>query len=310
MKKILTIGEILVEIVATTKGDGFLEAQPLIGPFPSGAPAIFIDQVAKLGCPCAIISRVGDDDFAQVNLSRLQRDGVDIRAIEIAEGECTGSAFVRYQEDGSRKFVFNIVQSAYGRLTLTEAAMACVRECQHLHLMGTALASEVVRPIALAVLKAVKAQGGTLSFDPNLRAELMHQAGMQEALKLVLNETDIFLPSGEELYLFTKTKNKETAIAELLDRGVKHIVLKRGVQGASYFSEAQTVHIAPIPVIERDPTGAGDSFGGAFISLFINGATAEEALRYANAAGARATTFLGPMEGTSSRAELEQVMSG
>jgi len=35
----LTIGEILVEIVASSKGDGFLEAQPLTGPYPSGAPA-------------------------------------------------------------------------------------------------------------------------------------------------------------------------------------------------------------------------------------------------------------------------------
>ena len=77
MAKVLTVGEILVEIVATTKGDGFREAQPLIGPFPSGAPAIFIDQVGKLGTPCAILGRVGDDDFGQLNLDRLRRDGVD-----------------------------------------------------------------------------------------------------------------------------------------------------------------------------------------------------------------------------------------
>jgi hypothetical protein len=48
-KKVLTVGEILVEIVATTKGDGFREPQPLVGPFPSGAPAIFIDQIGRLG---------------------------------------------------------------------------------------------------------------------------------------------------------------------------------------------------------------------------------------------------------------------
>ena len=82
MKKILTIGEILVEIVASSKGDGFLEAQPLTGPYPSGAPAIFIDQVGKLGAPCAIISRVGDDDFGTLNLRRLQQDGIDLAAYD------------------------------------------------------------------------------------------------------------------------------------------------------------------------------------------------------------------------------------
>ena len=40
----ICVGEILVEIVATTIGDGFRTAQPLTGPYPSGAPAIFIDQ--------------------------------------------------------------------------------------------------------------------------------------------------------------------------------------------------------------------------------------------------------------------------
>ena len=80
MKSILTIGEILVEIMATDKGDGFLEPIKLVGPFPSGAPAIFIDQAARFGQPAAIIGCVGNDDFGRVNLDRLRRDGVDVKA--------------------------------------------------------------------------------------------------------------------------------------------------------------------------------------------------------------------------------------
>src|ERR1700679_3462003 len=67
MKSILTIGEIFVEIMATDKGDGFLEPVKLVGPFPSGAPAIFIDQAAKFGQPATMIGCVGNDDFGQVN---------------------------------------------------------------------------------------------------------------------------------------------------------------------------------------------------------------------------------------------------
>ena len=69
MKAILTIGEILVEIMATERGDGFLDPVKLIGPFPSGAPAIFIDQAARFGQPAAMIGCVGDDDFGRVNLN-------------------------------------------------------------------------------------------------------------------------------------------------------------------------------------------------------------------------------------------------
>src|SRR5271157_3412313 len=139
MKAILTIGEILVEIMATERGDGFLEPVKLIGPFPSGAPAIFIDQAARFGQPAALIGAVGDDDFGRVNLNRLSRDGVDVSAVRIDPEAVTGSAFVRYRPDGSRAFVFNIKQSACGRIELDAAARALIRRSDHLHVMGTAL---------------------------------------------------------------------------------------------------------------------------------------------------------------------------
>ena len=69
------VGEILVEIVATTVGEGFLEPQPLVGPFPSGAPAIFIDQCARMGGSAAMVGAVGDDDFGRLNIARLARAG-------------------------------------------------------------------------------------------------------------------------------------------------------------------------------------------------------------------------------------------
>ena len=122
MKSILTIGEILVEIMATEKGDGFLEPVSLIGPFPSGAPAIFIDQAARFGQPAAIIGCVGNDDFGRVNLDRLRRDGVDVEGVRIDPEMATGSAFVRYRPDGSRAFVYNIKHSAAGAISLDAAA--------------------------------------------------------------------------------------------------------------------------------------------------------------------------------------------
>ena len=89
----ITAGEILVEIMATTVGSGFLEPQTLIGPFPSGAPAIFIDQVARCGGAAGIIAAVGDDDFGRLNVERLRGDGVDVSAIATIPDRPTGSAF-------------------------------------------------------------------------------------------------------------------------------------------------------------------------------------------------------------------------
>ena len=194
--KLLTVGEILVEIVATTKGEGFLTAQPLIGPFPSGAPAIFVDQVARIGAEAAILSRVGDDDFGTLNIKRLSDDGVDVSGIAVAPGEATGSAFVRYREDGSRAFVYNIAHSACGRLPMTPEAEALIDSCDHIHVMGTALSSPGLSAMTRAAIAQIKARGGTLSFDPNIRPEILNTPGLRDALDAVLDQTDLFLPLG------------------------------------------------------------------------------------------------------------------
>ena len=309
MRKVLTIGEVLVEIVATTKGNGFLEAQPLVGPFPSGAPAIFIDQLGKLGTPCAIVSRVGDDDFGRVNIDRLRADGVDVTGIEIAPGESTGSAFVRYRDDGSRSFVYNIRHSACGNLRPTPASEALIESCDHLHVMGTALSAPGLGGMVMDAARRIKARGGTISFDPNLRPEILNSPGLRDALEAVLAMTDLFMPSGSELFLFDPARDETDAVKALLGRGIRTIVLKRGDQGASLFEQGRRADVRPLAVNELDPTGAGDSFGGAFLSFWLAGADPQQALRYANAAGARAVTQLGPMQGTSTRAELDALLS-
>jgi sugar/nucleoside kinase (ribokinase family) len=308
-KKVLTVGEILVEIVATTKGDGFLEAQPLVGPFPSGAPAIFIDQLGRLGTPAAIVSRVGDDDFGRLNLARLTADGVDVSGIEIAKGEATGSAFVRYRPDGSRAFVYNIAHSATGKLTLTPAAEALMASCDHMHVMGTALSAPGLADVAREGIERIKSRGGTLSFDPNLRPEILDSPGLRQALDEVLARTDLFLPSGEEIHLFTDAADEDAAVEDLLQRGVREVVVKRGDRGASHFTAGGRTDAGPLAVEEVDPTGAGDCFGAAFVSFWLAGAPPETALRYANAAGAHAVTKLGPMEGAATRSELDALLS-
>src|SRR5690349_7708979 len=136
---IVTIGEILVEIMAVEKGQGFLEPQPLIGPFPSGAPAIFIDQVGRLDYPAAIVSAVGEDDFGRLNVDRLRADGVDVSAVAVLPGAVTGSAFVRYRPDGARDFVFNIRHSASGRITMSPSAETVLKRAGHLHFTGSSL---------------------------------------------------------------------------------------------------------------------------------------------------------------------------
>ncbi len=309
MRSILTIGEILVEIMATERGDGFLEPVKLIGPFPSGAPAIFIDQAARFGQPAAIIGCVGDDDFGRVNLNRLRRDGVDVSGVRIDPEAATGSAFVRYRTDGSRAFVFNIKQSASGRIELDEAARAVLDRSDHLHVMGTALFSPKIVEIVLKAAQAVKARRGAISFDPNLRPEMLNLPGLREACEELFRRCDLFLPSGPELTLFTTAKEEKAAVAEILAGGVRAVVHKRGPEGASYFDATMRLTQPGFKVEEVDPTGAGDSFGATFVSSWLRDMPPARCLAYAAASGALAVTRQGPMEGASSRADLDAFLA-
>ncbi len=305
---IVTIGEILVEIMATEPGHGFREPIGLVGPYPSGAPAIFIDQVGKLGFPCGIVSCVGGDDFALVNVERLAADGVDVSAIETDADQATGSAFVRYRPDGDRDFVYNLRHSACGQTRLTEAALALLRRSSHLHVMGSSLASERIIAETKVAIGIIKGQGGTVSFDPNIRKEILDAPGMREALGHMLSVCDIYLPSGPELTMLTEAKTEGGAIAEILGLGVSAIVVKHGARGASYHDGREHRRQPAFTVTEIDPTGAGDCFGAAFITCRLQGRSVSECLRYAAASGALAVTRRGPMEGTATFAELDALI--
>jgi tagatose kinase len=309
VKKILTIGEILVEIMAVEPGQGFREAISLVGPFASGAPAIFIDQAAKFGQPCAMIGCVGKDDFGAVCVERLRSDGVDVSAIAEDPERPTGSAFVRYRPDGARDFVFNIRHSACASVAATPQAEAVIAACDHLHVMGTSLFSDAVVQLTIAAIKQVRKRHGTISFDPNVRREMLDLPGLRKALDFVAAETDLFLPSGQELFLFTDTKTEAEAVKGLLSRGMKAVVIKRGADGASYFDPETEVSVPAHPTAEIDPTGAGDCFGATFVACWLRHMPPRQALAYANAAGSLAVRQKGPMEGASTRAEIEALVA-
>ena len=307
--KIVTLGEILVEIVAEDRGEGFRQPVRLVGPFPSGAPAIFIDQVAKLGQPCGIVSCVGDDDFGWVNLRRLGDDGVDVRAVEISPAFPTGSAFVRYRDNGERDFVYNIKNSACGQVRWTEAVSQLLEECGHLHVSGPSLFSAEIIEMTTRAIEVVKGTGGTVSFDPNIRKEVVRDPEVRSALTAMLASCDTFLPSGDELTLLTTAGTPEGAISEILGLGVTAIVVKNGAEGATYYDAAGAVAAPGYRAEEVDPTGAGDCFDATFVTCRLQGRSVQESLAYANASGPGPWPSKAPMEGTSSFAELDAVRS-
>ncbi len=250
---------------------------------------------------------VGNDDFGRINIERLKLDGADISGIAIDNEYPTGTAFVRYREDGSRDFVFNIQHSAASRIAWSPAIESVINSAGHLHVMGTALVSETTGKIIEKAASIVKNRGGTISLDPNLRKEHTFDEEGERRLKSLIDQCDLLLPSDEELEIAAGEDSRDEALKALFDRGISEIVLKQGSEGATAFTaDGSITHQPSFSVDEVDPTGAGDCFGGAYVACRRNGLNIDQALTYANAAGARNVTFRGPMEGTGSKTELDE----
>ena len=314
--KICTIGELLVEFLAKKQNQRFDQTGEFIGPFPSGAPAIFADQVAKLGFPVIFFSCIGKDPFGNMCIKRLKQDGVIIDGITTHNKANTGSAFVTYKGSNDRDFIFNIPNSACGLLSFNHINENLLKDCSHLHVMGSSLYSFRAIDAMRKALDIIKSKGGTISFDPNLRKEMFNIQEMEQSFDYIMEYTDIFLPSESEVSYFASSndESEDQTMFALLNKGIKHIVVKKGSKGADYYGRDDnnnllTLHVDGFITTPVDPTGAGDCFGATFISLMLAGYSVEQALQYANASGALAISKTGPMEGTSTFAELKQFIA-
>ena len=83
-----------------------------------------IDQAAQVGGRCIFVGAVGDDAFGEVVLERLVQHGVEPKLIRVVKGVPTGTAFVSYNDDGSRDFVYNIILSAAAQFGGDDATIA------------------------------------------------------------------------------------------------------------------------------------------------------------------------------------------
>jgi len=304
MYDIITIGEILAEILTEKQNQEFTGPGALLGPFPSGAPAIAIDQAALMGAKTAIAAKIGADDFGLLNKERLRKDGVDIsHIIETAEN-ATGTAFVTYFSDGSRKYIFHFSHAACGELCPSDIEEDFVKNTKYVHIMGCSITGSP--SMGEAIMKAVrlaKKHDVGVSFDPNIRPELL-KGRIMDYYREIIDGADILLTGKTELaFLFDDAGN---AVKRLLEQKDRIIVIKNGGENTYVHTRREAFKVAPFPAVTVDATGAGDSFDGTFLALLCQGADLRTAAIYGNAAGAKAVTKRGPMEGNTGKRELEQ----
>ncbi len=301
---IVTMGPLLCEVMRKELDKPLDKPADFTGPYPSGDAAIMLNAAAKLGAKCAMIGVVGNDGFGRCVTDRLQEDGADCSMIRVHPDASTGVAFVCYYSDGSRNFLYHVHHAAPGMLTPDDVDLDKIRDAKWVHVSGFTMSTN--QNSADAVYKMVKgvSKETKVCFDPNIRPEALSVEQIKALCQPVLERADIIFPSKGEAMMFTGLPTDDEGCRQWAAEG-KVVVLKNGDAGCRIFSGDQVIDVPSFHVEEVDPTGAGDTFCGAFLTAMIEGKSLQECGRFANAAGAMSVRKQGPMEGAPSREELE-----
>jgi sugar/nucleoside kinase (ribokinase family) len=320
MLDILTFGEALVEIMRTARDMPLDTAGAFVGPYPSGASFIFAVQAARLGAKVGAIGCIGaaddgsPDAFGKNLRDQLLADGVHTAGVIALPGYTTGAAFVAYNGDGSRDFVYHLRHAAAGQLSpalLDRPEIAALFDgLRCLHIMGSSLAMhDGALALGLRMLETAQANGAKISFDPNLRPQLMPPERAREAFAPFIAAADVILPTADELLMLEGASSVDQAAHDLRLDTDRLIVVTQGARGCTVYAYPDPpVDVPGFAVDEVDPTGAGDCFDAGFLVRWLSGDDAVTAARWGNACGALAVTKMGPMAGAGTLHEVAALM--
>lgn len=216
-----------------------------------GGSANYFSIASSFYTPTEIVGVVGED-FPPAHLEWLASRKIDVSGVQIARGKT-------FHWVGSYSHDLNEAQTLSTALNVFEHFDPVLSE-RHKQAPYVFLAN--IDPVLQQrVLEQIS--------DPRLVAlDSMNFwiTGKPDELKKALSKIDILSVNSGESYLLTGEKNICLAAAKIQEMGPKVVIIKRGEYGAMLFS-GKKVFIAPAFPVEAvvDPTGAGDTFAGAFM---------------------------------------------
>jgi len=303
-KPIVVVGSINMDLVAHTRQIP-VPGQSVIGSgsdtTPGGKGANRAVAAARLGYPVKMVGAVGAprggsfDTFGQALLGNLAQAGVDTAAVARFAGP-SGVASILIADNGENSIV--VVPGANGE-------MDCAAIDLHAPLIRSAgmVLCQLELPLeTVAHTLALCAQAGVpVILDPAPAAPLPDA---------VFHQTTWFTPNETEAAFYLgNSPAPEQAAQQLLDKGLKGVVLKRGAEGSYVAVQGKAAWIKPFPVQAVDTVAAGDCFNGAFAVALLEGNDPWAAARYASAAAAISVTRRGAQASMPSRAEVDAFLA-
>lgn len=264
---------------------------------PGGKGANQAVAAARQGASVVMLGRVGKDSFGPFLLDSLKSDSVDITNVH-ADDSATGTAIIVVDASGQNSIVLSA--GANGKVSPAD-----VNNASSLNSSLILLQLEIPIPTVLYAAHYAKQNGIRVILNPAPAKSLP-----DELISLI----DFIVPNETELSLLTGLEVKDIPSAEqaakvLLKRGAKNVIVTLGSKGALLVSNKQVAQVNAYKINVVDTTAAGDAFIGGFASALLRGVEIEEAVKYANACGALATTKFGAQPSLPTKEEVEKFIS-
>jgi 2-dehydro-3-deoxygluconokinase len=319
--ELLTFGEAMVSL----RSAGPLSAGGSLAMHVAGAESNVAVGVARLGHRVAWAGVVGADPHGQFILRQLRSEGIGVQHREDA-ARSTGVMFLEQRTaDVTRAFYYRAgsAGSTLGRHDV-ERAFGAGGAARVLHLTGiTAALSPGCRQAVEYAAERAAGEGMVVSLDVNYRSKLWSRDEARAALTPLARHATILIASDDELGLVASAPDApadsdggetggpgdsdaaEAALAaQLLERGVREVVVKRGAAGAGVHTADGRWDAPAFPVTSIDTVGAGDAFTAGYLSALLAGGDVAGRLQRGILAGAFAVSTAGDWEGLPRPGEL------
>ena len=271
MKKVIAIGEALIDFIPHEKGRALNDVENFLR-VPGGAPLNVAAAVAKLGGKSQMLTKLGQDGFGDAILNEVKPLVVDVSRKSRTNEANTALAFVSLREDGERDFSFYRNPSADMLLSAEEICVEDFNEKDILHFCSVSLIDAPIKEAHRRAIEIAKEKGCLISFDPNVRLPLWkNPEDCRKAILEFLPLSNIVKISDEELEFITGIKDEKEALDFLLTGDVKVIIYTKGTNGAEFITKERVIFSPSFKVSAQDTTGAGDSFIGSLLYQVAEG---------------------------------------
>lgn len=269
MGALLVVGSVALDSVKTPFG----EVTEVLG-----GSATYFSTAASYFTTVRLIAVVGED-FPEAHVKFLKSRGIDLTGLERRPGQT-------FRWKGAYTHQLNEAQTLDTRLNVFETFRPNIPEsyrAPELLFLGN-----IDPELQLSVLEQVKRPSLVACDTMNFWIERK-----REALWRVLEMVDVLIINDGEARALAQNPNLVQVAKEVLSRGVKHLIIKRGEYGVLMFNQKRTFGAPAFPLeAVLDPTGAGDTFAGGFMGYLSSTRNlSEESFRQAVVFGSVMASF-------------------